>query len=217
MTRLVLLPGMGATARMYGPLARRLDRALSIPPWRAPGGTLADYARRHVAAGDVRAGDIVGGSSFGGFVALEIARQVDCAGVVLIGSARSTRSYRRLAALAPLTRLLPRVRPMPAPVMRLIGSVLGSLPAVPQRDVFVAMARSVPPDFLHWACDAAAHWTGVERPRCPVLQIHGAADRVIPLAEVSADVVIARAGHIPALTRPGAVAAAMAAWIERVG
>ncbi len=206
---------MGATAQMYRPLARQFQ--FSVPDWREPGGTLADYARRHVAAGDVRAGDIVGGSSFGGFVALEVARLVACAGVILIGSARSPRSFRRLASLAPLTRLLPHVRPMPAPVMRLIGTVLGSLPEARHRDAFVAMARTMPPEFLHWACIAAATWPGVEQPGCPVLHIHGAADRIIPLAEVTADVVIARAGHVPALTRPVAVAAAIVEWIDELG
>lgn len=208
--RLVLLPGMGATALMYRPLRRWLE--FSVPPWRAPGGTLADYARRHLDAGDVQPGDIVGGSSFGGFVALEIARLAGCAGVVLIGSARSRRSYRRLAALAPLSGLLPLARPAPAKAARLIGTVLGSLPTRAHRDVFVAMARATPPAFLRWACRAAAAWPGVDDPGCPVLHLHGAADRIIPLAEVDADVAIPRAGHVPALTHPRAVAAAIAGW-----
>ncbi|MBA3847434.1 MAG: hypothetical protein H0X45_12440 [Planctomycetes bacterium] len=99
--------------------------------------------------------------------------------------------------------------------MRLIGTILGSLPEPRQRDAFVAMARTMPPEFMRWACVAAAEWRGVEHPGCPVLQIHGAADRIIPLAEVAADVVIAHAGHVPALTRPRAVGAAIAGWVDR--
>ncbi len=208
--RLVLFPGMGASAQMYRPLARHL--ALVVPPWREPGGTLADYARRHIAAGDVLPGDTVGGSSFGGFVALEIARLIGCAGVVLIGSARTSRAYRRLAAWSPLTTLMPLAHPLPAGVARLIGTMLGSLPTRGHRDLFVAMARATPPAFVRWACAAAADWPGVGDLGCPVLHLHGANDRIIPLAEVDADVAIPRAGHVPALTHPRAVAAAIAAW-----
>jgi pimeloyl-ACP methyl ester carboxylesterase len=207
--RLVLFPGMGADARMYRPLRRHLP-FLVVPPWvpAAAGEGIGDYARRYVELGLVGMDDVIGGSSFGGFLALEIARLVRSRAVLLLGSARSTRAFPRLAALAPLASVLPGLAWNSTAAARALAGIGFGLHDRRHRDLFVDMAVRIPSGHLRWACAAIARWQGVDDPGCPIAQIHGACDRVIPWrhAQTQAQNVIPGAGHLVALTHPAATA-----------
>src|SRR5688572_26333760 len=91
---LVLIPGLGSDAALYEPQRRALGDRLVVPAWLAPLNereTLESYARRmaEVIKGDPRVVKpyFVGGISFGGMLAAEIAEccASDVAGLILIG------------------------------------------------------------------------------------------------------------------------------------
>lgn len=206
--RLVLFPGMGADARMYDGLRRRGLR-FTVPPWLnpLPGDDLERYARRYVAAGLVQDGDVVGGSSFGGMLAQAIAAHLRPAALVLIGSCRSAAALpalaRRLAPWAPATPLGIFTAP------RALGRLalrLGIRRADEIRMV-LAMMSATDPRQLRWMCAVAGTWPGARVPPCPVHQLHGRRDRIIPLAGSGAQDVLPAAGHAIALTHPREVAA----------
>ena len=68
----------------------------------------SEIANRVIEENGIEDGDIVGGSSLGGMIALEIARQKKLRGVVLIGSAVSSAEIQGiLSLLAPLTVIAP--------------------------------------------------------------------------------------------------------------
>ena len=74
--RWVMLPGMGATAAMYNGLKHKIGFPIDFlnwPPYRGEK-TYADVARRIIAEHAITGNDVVGGSSLGGMVALEIAQ-----------------------------------------------------------------------------------------------------------------------------------------------
>ncbi len=188
-----LLPGMGADSSMYCGPWRDLDflRFANWPEWRGET-TLDAVAGRIVAANEIRPGDIVGGSSLGGMVALEIARQIPVRAVVLIGSAaegHEINSFLRL--VAPLASLTP-IR---------FGQILAGISADPRIGESFSRADSA---FIRSMCRALASWPGGIAPGAAysVLRIHGARDLVIPCPRRDAARVVPGAGHLVAITHP---------------
>src|SRR3954470_18150998 len=88
---LILLSGMGADDRVFAP-QREAFPQLMVPGWIAPESTdesLPSYAKRLAKRIDPGEPCFIGGASFGGFVALEMARHLQAKACFLIGSVRS--------------------------------------------------------------------------------------------------------------------------------
>ncbi len=214
--RLVLFSGMGADARMYARLARLIPD-LVVAPWLRPpvAPSLEAYARDYLERGVVSSGDCIGGSSFGGMLALEIARHAPMRGVALLGSCRDVHAIPAyVRALAPLARMLPnRAFRLPDAAIPLLWLKMG-LRHRAERTCFATMLRSMPPQFIRWCCHAALVWPGVSEPGCPVLHLHGSDDHIMPPGRVHPDQVLAGAGHVVAMTHAPQVAAAMVTWLR---
>lgn len=215
--RLVLFPGLGADERMYEP-QRAAFAGLGVPRWPKPhrGETLADFARRMADQIDPAAPPLfLGGSSFGGMVALEAARHVKPAAVFLIGSCRSPRS------VPWALRWAGRVgRLAPGPVLRVIHAVnsrstwmFGDLDAA-QHAMMAAMMRAADPRFIQWGGHALTRWAGAGDLACRVYHIHGGADRIMPCRLVRPDVIVPGAGHLLSVTHATEVNRFLA---ERIG
>lgn len=198
-TRLLLLPGIGADRRLFDAqrsCAAEVQVVEWIPPL-APSEPLTSYAHRLAANIDTSAPFVIGGASFGGMVALELARRIHPKAVVLIGSCRSPSSlpssYRLLRACSDLVpdALLGRSF-VAAPW---IASRFG-LASPDHRRLFAEMLRHTPPSFVRWAARAIFGWAGVEDLPVPIHHIHGEDDRIIPLRSVRPDVVVKGAGHL---------------------
>jgi pimeloyl-ACP methyl ester carboxylesterase len=181
--------------------------SLLVPEWPPSHAddSLASFAARLAAAIPVSDALYLGGCSFGGMVALELAALVKPKGVILIGSCRGPES------LSPVLRhLRGPVRALPASVFRprrwsipLVRPFIAPLNGDQER-LFVEMAAAARPGFLKWGAEAILSW----RPSpvtAPVHQIHGANDRVVPLRLVVADVIVPEAGHLLTLTHPAEV------------
>lgn len=196
--RLILFPGLGADARMYEP-QRAAFPGLEVPRWLEPRRreTLADFARRMSERIDPAGPLFLGGSSFGGMVALEAARFLNPRAVFLIGSCRSPRSvpwsFRAAARVG---------RFAPGPVLRMIHGLnsrstwmFGDLNPQ-QHAMMVAMMRDADPAFIQWGGHALTRWAGAGEPAAPVHHIHGGDDRIMPCRLVRPDVIIPGAGHL---------------------
>jgi surfactin synthase thioesterase subunit len=81
-----ILPGMGATAAMYDSLRREMSFSVSFVNWPAYSGesTYKEIAQRIINENSIHTGDVIGGSSLGGMVALEIAQLIQPKAVILI-------------------------------------------------------------------------------------------------------------------------------------
>ncbi len=194
----LLLPGMGANARMY---AEVLAAAGNPSDWRALDwtdhrgcATLPELAGRMQEIHAIGTGDILVGSSLGGMVACEIAAQLNRRPVVLIGSCHRPDAIptRVLAAWA-------------AGWMR--PGMLRALGAKGRGSLLARMAAESDPAFIRWSLRALHGWTGVPASALArIHSIHGLLDPLIPCHRVRPDRILVGGGHFLALSHPRQVA-----------
>jgi pimeloyl-ACP methyl ester carboxylesterase len=167
-------------------------------PWLMPEGdeTLDGYARRMKAGIDdeVRA-PVLLGVSFGGMMAIEIAKWLPAATVILVSSIRHWRQL-----------------PIPIKMSRHLGLGKWTPPAnlpllAPLQDYFLGvetpadarLAReyrgNVDPHYLQWSIRHIAAWQNEWQP-AGLYHIHGSKDRIFPLDLVEPTHVIEGGGHL---------------------
>jgi len=215
---LILLPGLGADRRQFEP-QRMAFPDLLVPPWIVPRKreTLVDYAARLAETIVPTRPMVLGGSSFGGMVAYEMASYLRPEAVVLIGSCRSPQ------ALRPMLRRLRPLLPLVAVQVFALAQWMSPLgvrvfsPFTPeQKRLCVAMFREIDCGFMKWACRAILDWVPSGPPPVPVFQIHGQEDRVMPVRLAAADEVIPDGGHLINLTHAQQVNAFIMKAVEAV-
>jgi len=196
--RLILLPGLGADARLLDP-QRAVFPRLEVPPWlpHEPGETLPHYAQRMAATVAPSEHFYLGGVSFGGMVALEMAVQLRPQAVFLVASCRTGRAIApHLRYFGRFASILPeRTFAAAAALSPLFLSKFGRLTAA-QEALFKEMLADVEPDFVRWGIDAITSWEGNPALDMPVYQIHGGDDQLIPAKSVPADRVVPGGGHL---------------------
>ena len=184
----------GVSAVVIGADARLFHRQLSlnahieVPPWIEPVDTesLAEYAARMTDTIQTRPPFYLGGCSFGGMIALEVARHIEPKAIILMGSCRTPISVNQaLLGIAPLARLMPKW------MLRLSSHCS---PQSIQHDVGVSSKM------LRWGPRAIIRWKGVSYSNSRIHQIHGGCDRIIPARNVAADQIVRTAGHLINLT-----------------
>ena len=157
--RVLLITGFALDRRAFSPLDLPPEfETFDLIPTR-PGESLGDYALRMAGEIGLRPGDIIGGVSLGGMLALEMARAVEVRGALIIASAKHPRHirkrYRFLCGIAPLVpdfiisrifRLVPAVlawqRMLEPPDQALLADIMGHFPP--------ALLRSLPPMIANW-------------------------------------------------------------------
>ncbi|MFH0982469.1 MAG: alpha/beta hydrolase [Planctomycetota bacterium] len=195
---LVLFTGLGADERLLQP-QHRLPYTLITPPWIEPDAseTLPAYARRMANTVDWPARFVLGGVSFGGMVAAELAPLLKPAGLVLVSTclyARSIPSVSRF--INALTKAVEGAGdPSPVSFSRLFLNIFAEFSEEVQC-LMADMLHQTSVNLLRWASHRILDWEGAPPPPCPRIWIHGGRDLVIPVRKVGPDVVIPDGGHL---------------------
>jgi pimeloyl-ACP methyl ester carboxylesterase len=195
---LVLLPGLGADCRQWEPQRQALP-GLIVPSWIPPSreDTLPTYAARLAEALPREKPLILGGSSFGGMLACEMAHLVRPKAVILIGSCRSMKSLNHgVLLLRPILRWIPSwgirickpLAPFAVQTFRHLNPEFRCLCAT--------MFEDADPEFVRWAIRAILAWEPTPPTDIPVYHIHGKRDRMIRASKVKADVLVPEGGHL---------------------
>ena len=209
-----MIPGMGADERLFAPqLADGLP--IEVAPMITPerGDDMARYAERIRDAVDLTGNYAVGGISYGGMVACELAQLCAPKFVLLIASCREGRS---LPGYYRLVEYTSRLLPTPLIQRRCAASsrVLASVEKLDreQYDLIRDMSLNMPVPFLRRVGRMIIQWEGPRDYSCPVRHIHGSKDRVIPFSRVTPDEVVPEGGHLINMTHTNQVNR----YIERV-
>ena len=213
--RLILFSGLGGDHRLTEPI--RIPGVDVLTPDHLPpeeGEDLPRYAARVADHNGVGAGDAVGGASFGGMIAAEIAKQRRISALILLGSCVRPESlpasYRRLESVGAfipdwalgLRSLRPLIRWRFAPT-------------TPEAvEILAAMAESCPMSQIRRFGRMLMSWDGASGFSCPVLAIHGDRDRIIPVECAEPGPRLKNAGHSFTLTHAAETSAAIAAFLK---
>jgi pimeloyl-ACP methyl ester carboxylesterase len=193
--------GLGADARVFHLLELEGYQPVHLC-WVEPqrGEEISDYAKRFAA--QIQSDKpIIVGLSFGGIVAVEIAKQIEVEKVILISSAKNKQEiplYFRLLRWCPLHRIFPYKTLLWAGYWLLYWFF--SLETVDERQLLKAILTDTDAHFLKWALHQVVTWNNEEIPD-RLYHVHGRRDRIFPLCCVEADFVIDNAGHFMVLNR----------------
>jgi pimeloyl-ACP methyl ester carboxylesterase len=150
--------------------------------------TFTELALKIVQENNIQEGDIVGGSSLGGMIAIEIAKQKKLKAVILIGSAISRNEIQGiLTLLAPLAFTAP---------ISLIQLLIGKYD-----NIVTKMFASTETEFIRSMCQYLPKWLGIVEGLAPIFRLHGQNDHIIPCPSIDCEI-IKGAGHLVAITHP---------------
>jgi pimeloyl-ACP methyl ester carboxylesterase len=199
--RFILFTGLGGDHRLFGSI-RIPDVEMLTPDYIEPisGESLSAYARRISSDLRIQSDDIVGGASFGGMIAAEIAQQQPVAALVLLGSCIHPEKlpwlYRWMERLSPLIPDFLLWFRSWRPLVR-----WRFYPLTPEAETcMIEMAADCPRHHLRAFGAMVMGWGGAKNLDCPVLSINADKDRIIPPACSEPGITLKDAGHSFTLT-----------------
>ena len=214
-TPIILLSGMATDERLFESQLAAFPN-LRVQPWIKPKGdeSLRAYAIRLAKECNPNRPCIVGGASFGGIVALEMAHHLPAQACILIGSIRSPASLsRKWRLLRPFGRFGPDVLQAIAVVCAKLGPHFLS-PGTVRKLHRLSLPEAA---FVRWAMCAIMRWqpsNGTKQ--SPTFHIHGSADNVFPVSQCHPDVVVNHGAHALALFNASAVNGFIAKVLQAV-
>jgi pimeloyl-ACP methyl ester carboxylesterase len=172
---------------------------------------IADYAKR--LAAQIKADrPVIVGLSFGGMIAVEIAKQIEVEKVILISSVRSRAEippYFKLFRWLPLHRIFPFKTLLWAEYW--FADWVFGIDTPDECRLLRAILQDTDAHFLKWALHQVVIWKNETIPD-HLYHLHGSSDRIFPICYVQPDVAIERGGHFMIVNR----AAQISALLEKI-
>lgn len=140
------------------------------------------------------------GLSFGGIMAIEVAKQIDTKKVIVIASAKTKNEipfYYRFAGKLGLHKLLP-IRLLKS--SNFITNWFFGTSSEFDKLLLKQILKDTDPTFLKWAIGKIVLWTNLTPPK-NIFHIHGTRDRILPLIFVKCNLKIKRGGHLMTLNQ----------------
>jgi pimeloyl-ACP methyl ester carboxylesterase len=211
---LYIFSGLGADERIFGRLNFNEFRPVFIqwvPPLEAE--DMQAYARR-IAGQIAEPEPMLLGVSFGGMMAIEVAKWKPCKKIVIVSSAKTGAE---LAASDNLFLRWKLYHKIPSSVLGSANFFVNRLFGVENKEDR-ALLRSILADtdirFFRWAMDQMLQWDNQLIPE-RLLHIHGGRDRIIPLTNLHPDITIPDAGHFMIWNRAGLLQAYITEYLNR--
>ena len=197
--------GLGADERVFTRLQLKGYRPVHIR-WLLPerGEPIGQYAER-LCEQIQSPRPVLVGLSFGGLIALEIAKHIPTKQLILISSVKTTQEiplYFRVFRCLPLHRVFPFKTLLWAEYW--LADWLFSVENLDERHLLRAILVDTEPRFLKWALHQVVTWRNQIVPE-NVFHIHGARDRIFPLFQVHPNAVLEGAGHFMVINRAKAL------------
>ena len=209
-----LIPGMGADKRLFQRFHLPNGKVHHLD-WIAheKSKSLREYAA--LMANRIQTeNNIIVGSSMGGMVTVEISKQINPMGVVLVsapaGRHEFPRSLKNLRALK-LHRALNAKQVMR--ISRLCDLFMG-FKTEEQRTMFYDMLSGNGEDFLHFSVGAVLEWENTTPPPVPFIQILGSKDKLFSHKKIRNAHIIDGSGHFTAFEKGTDVSEIIVNWAE---
>ena len=196
MTKLFLVPGMGADTRIYNKIDLPEYDVVCVD-WLEPDptDTLASYSQKLIFQYNITPGSIIIGNSLGGMIAIEMAKFIAVKKAVLISSIRS---IDEAPGYFSFFRTFPVYKLIPGKVITKLGFVIRlAFGKMSDEDLwlFNDMLKNTSPVFLKWSMGAVVNWDNKTVP-ANVYQLIGDKDVVFPWKKQPGATVIKGGTHI---------------------
>ena len=195
-----IFSGLGADERVF----QKLDftgLTITFIHWTIPqeNETIEDYATRLLSQIKTTKPTLVG-LSFGGIMAVEVAKQIDTEKVILIASAKTKTEipfYYRLAGQLKIHRLLPTKLLKKS---NFISNWFFGVSSSFDKELLKTILKETNTTFLTWAIDKILGWTNQTELK-NLKHIHGTADRILPIRFINCDFKVNNGGHFMTLNK----------------
>jgi len=200
---LILLPGMGADARMFREQKKAFPQ-LVVPDWIPPrrSEALVQYAHRFADVINPDTPFYLGGASFGGIIAYEMAQHLRPEALFLLASGRSpehmTAWLKKIRSIAHLTHVLPWDV---ASLVSEIGLGLAGDKVPFSIRVILKHIQHQHTPFMKWSLHSILRWQpSAYKHSFPMHHLHGERDPFFSARKCGACQIIPGAGHLLTMT-----------------
>lgn len=161
--------------------------------------SIEDYAQRLTCQISSKQPILIG-LSFGGIMAIEVAKHLETHHLILIATAKTKKEipfYFRLSGVLGVHKLIPsKLMTRPS----ILANWFFSVSTKEDKKILGQILKDTDPDFFVWAIEKITKWTNTALPY-KYTHIHGTADRVLPFSFVSCDVPVKNGGHFMTLDK----------------
>ncbi len=190
---IIFFPGINGDARIFTAQLKvfpTLKVAQWLPPARSE--SMAAYVQRMAGAVDPGGPCLIGGTSFGGIIALEAAHHLQAQACLLFASSRDAHGLPTSLRMARQLGKLISADTIWKWTMQWQDVSIASLPSARNKRQRLSPAQQ---HFRDWALSALLGWKPAPA-ACTVMQLHGSRDNVFAARRSKADRIIAGAGHV---------------------
>lgn len=193
--------GLGADERVFRWLRCEGYRPVHVQ-WLSPepNEPIADYAKRLASQIQEEKPTVIG-LSFGGIVAVEIAKQIETEQVILLSSVKASSEipfYFKLFRVFPIHRIFPFKSLLWA--FYWLFYWLFAPEGSDQKQLLRTILIETDPQFLKWALHKVVTWKNQEVPD-NLVHIHGKGDRIFPYRFVAPNYSVENSGHLMVMNR----------------
>lgn len=204
MNKIYYISGFGADERVFSDIDFGKNESHFIA-WKKPfkNESIYDYANR-LAAEIKHEKPVLIGLSFGGIMAIEIAKFTSLKKVILISSIKTKHEkpfYMKMAATLHLNSILPL---KPYPFLDAIENYQLGVKTEAEKKLVREYRRNLDLDYSNWAIDQILNWQNEWTPE-NLIHIHADNDRIFPIKNVKPDYVIHGGGHLVLMNRASKV------------
>jgi pimeloyl-ACP methyl ester carboxylesterase len=204
MKHIYCISGFGADERVFGKLDFGSNEIHFIQ-WKIPEKkeSIFHYAER-MQAEILHTNPIIIGLSFGGMMAVEIAKLIPTEKIILLSSVATFHempNYMRLAGKLYLNRIFP-VRP--STILAPFENYNLGVKTREEKKLVAEYRKNINPKYSTWAIEEILHWKNDWYP-LNLLHIHGDKDHIFPIKYIKAAYVIKGGGHLFLMDKPGEV------------
>lgn len=194
-----IISGLGVDRRVFNKINFK-GLKVAYLEWITPISTesISCYARR-LSTKITTESPVLIGLSFGGMVAMEIAKMIDVRQVILLASAKDDNE---LPKLYKLIATLKFHKFIPAPILKshhILSNYFFGVSLKEDKKLLKQILRDTDTKFLSWAINQIVNWKNRAIPN-NLIHIHGSKDRIIPIRNVIPTFVIQGAGHFMTIT-----------------
>jgi pimeloyl-ACP methyl ester carboxylesterase len=152
------------------------------------------------------------GLSFGGMIAVEIAKSYNPEKVILISSAKSTMEIPRLYQYAGKFRLPLLIPNFLIQSSNFMTNYFFGAKNERTKIILKSVLKDTNPSFARWAMQAVTEWNSQEEIDC--FHIHGGKDRILPLTNSDVDYSVKDGGHLMVLENAEEVSVAISNYLK---